>query len=121
MHHPEMRRICRLDHVFDWTVRKFGKLTANQHYSPDSTARALILARDQPGVQSFADAARVMRSNNWTSDEHSKCDFCKDGRSPWLAVSPRNDILDPGDGYGPLGHIVGARCCEYALMRAGGV
>jgi hypothetical protein len=117
IHHPEMRRICRLDKVYDWTVRHFGERTAKQHYSADGTARGLVLAREQEGVETIKDMARVMRGNNWTADEYSTCDFCKGGRSPWLAVAPRNDILDPADSYGPLGPIVGARCCEFCFER----
>lgn len=110
-HMPAYRSVCRMDKVWEWTSRKFGNLTADQQYSADRTGRAKILAREQVKVSTKQDVAKMMRFNDYKNDEFAKCDFCKDGITPWLAPSPRNDILDPADNYGPFNHIVGARCC----------
>ncbi|KAI9033038.1 phospholipase B-like protein [Hyaloraphidium curvatum] len=109
-HHPSMRAACGIERNWEWTRDTLGKRTADQQYSADATARAKLLASAQAGIRGHGDVARAMRRNNYTRDQESECDYCAGGRSPWLAPSPRNDLIPPGKDFGPFNDILGPRC-----------
>jgi len=74
-------------------------------FSYDKTPRALIFARDAPGVEDMEGMIRLMRYNNYTEDPLSACN-CSPPYSAENSISARCD-LNPRNGTYPfsaLGH-----------------
>ena len=55
-------------------------------FTYDKTPRALIFARDAPGVTDMDSMIRLMRYNNYTKDPLSKCDCVFKCNVPYVRV-----------------------------------
>jgi len=81
-------------------VQKFGDF-----FGHETSPRAKIFARDQGDVEDFESMMKLMRYNDYTNDEFSKC-ACNPPYSAVNAISARGD-LNPANGTYPfklLGH-----------------
>ena len=98
------KTICRQD-VFNKSGNYELVEEHGDWFTYDKTPRALIFARDAPGVTDMDSMIRLMRYNNYTKDPLSKCD-CVPPFSGENAISARCD-LNPRNGTYPfsaLGH-----------------
>ena len=98
------KTICRQD-VFNKSGNNELVEEHGDWFTYDKTPRALIFARDAPGVTDMDSMIRLMRYNNYTKDPLSKCD-CDPPFSGENAISARCD-LNPRNGTYPfsaLGH-----------------
>ncbi|KAH3760605.1 Phospholipase B [Pelomyxa schiedti] len=71
------------------------------YYSYNNTARSLIFARDQSGVNSIEDMERMMMYNDFKNDPLSRCDGCDPPYSGILTIAARCE-LTPIDGVYPF-------------------
>ncbi|CAI4231400.1 unnamed protein product [Auanema sp. JU1783] len=89
---PDIFNISGATHM----VQQFG-----DWYSYDHAPRANIFRRDHHFVVDLVTLIKLMRSNNYKTDEFSHCHECDPPYSAESAISARGDLNDP-DGFYPI-------------------
>lgn len=91
-------------------------------YNYNYTSRALIFKRDHVKIKNISDLRKLMRSNNYKTDEYSRCN-CTPPYSAELAIASRGD-LNPADGIYPFSRIghrdhmaIDAKVTSYLLFK----